>query len=104
MCSFASLVDHNPVLFWGGPCSSCFTSSLRCLIVRNAGLPVCFMASFAFGPLVWKRRRVVWTVALFWLVISAISSMLAPFFRWMAHSSRVLGLAFFQSCRGFLVL
>jgi hypothetical protein len=95
MCSFTSLVDHKAVLFWGGPCSSCFMSSLRCLRVRNAGLPVCFMASFAFGPLCWKRRRVVWTVALFWLVISAISSMLAPFFRLMAQSSRVLGLAFF---------
>ena len=81
MYSLTSLVDHRPFLFSLDPFSSCFTMSLRCLSVRNGGLPVCFMASFPLMPLSWKRRSMEWTVALFRLVISEISSMLASRFR-----------------------
>ena len=96
MYCFTSLVDHNPVLFWGGPASSFFMSSLRCLRVRKAGLPVCFMLSFAFMPLSWKRQRRAWTVRLFRLVASAISSMLAPFLRCIVQSNRIFGFALFS--------
>ena len=97
MYSLTSFVDQRPILFSGGPFSSCFTRSLRCLSVRNDGLPVCFMASFPPTPLSWKRRSIECTVALFRLAISAMPSMLAPLFRLMAHSRRIFGFALFSA-------